>query len=335
MNNDSYLPGCLMAAYGLRKQGSQSRRVCLVTREISSETRSVLAALYDAAIDVEKIPLPPETDTRRDSLRTRTGSARVESAALTRFASLRLGSDGDLGCALDKLVVIDADVLPVRDFETLWSVPAPAGIINERREHMAEFDDEGQLVVRPETFETSTWIWHDVYGSICPHGTPIPREITDRVAVDHRNFGVNGSLVVLEPSMALYDDVMRWVSRPDIMELVRHHWPWTDQQAATLYWSGRWTSIDASFSTLYGYPSLELARGLHFAGIKPWSWRKKGFERRIRKFADYQHWARLYVELLDTVPALRQHTGLRRLEREIRAVLDGSPPTPVLETSPD
>jgi hypothetical protein len=322
MFNDSYLPGCLMAAFGLREQGSPSRRACVVTRDISSQARDALDALYDTVVEVEYIPIPADAGSKGLSA-TRTGSARVEQGALTRFASLRLGRDGDLGCSFEKVVLIDADVLPVREFDQLWTLSAPAGIINERREHMVEIGRDGSLVVRPETRETSKWIWHDVYGSICPHGAPIPREITDRVAVDHQNFGVNGSLLLIEPSMAGYENFMRWVSTPEINRHVRSHWPWTDQQAATLYWSGHWTSVDPSFSTLYGYPSLELARGLHFAGIKPWSWRKKGFERRLQKFPDYRLWGTLYARMLDVVPELCQHAGLRRIEREIRTVLEG------------
>jgi glycosyl transferase family 8 len=318
MFNDSYLPGCLMAAHGLREQKSSSRRACVVTRDVSAQARDALDALYDDVIETEYIPLPAQAASIRSS-ETRTGSARVEGGALTRFASLRLGRDGDLGGSFEKVVLIDADVLPIRDFDTLWALPAPAGIINERREHMVELDREGSLVVRPDT---STWIWHDVYGAICPHGAPIPREITDRVAFDPSNFGVNGSLILLEPSMAAYEDFIRWVSTPAVSGYIRR-WPWIDQQAATLYWSGRWTSVDPSFSTLYGYPSLELARGLHFAGIKPWSWRKKGFERRLVKFPDYRLWGTLYVEMLDAVPELREHPGLRRIEREIRTVLEG------------
>ena len=321
MFNDSYLPGCLTAAYGLREQQSPSRRACVVTRDISSHARNALEALYDDVVEVEYIPIPIEAGSMRSSF-MRTGSARVESGALTRFASLRLGRDGDLGCSFEKVVLIDADVLPVRDFERLWALRAPAGIINERREHMVEIDHDGSLVVRPESRTTSAWIWHDVYGSICPHGAPIPREITDRVAGDRENFGVNGSLLLIEPSMGSYKDFMQWVATPKINDYVRH-WRWIDQQAATLYWSGRWTSVDPSFSMLYGYPSLELARGLHFAGTKPWSWRKKGFERRLRKFPDYRHWGLLYSRMLDALPELRQHVGLRRIEREIRTVLEG------------
>ena len=331
MFNDSYLPGCLMAAYGLREQRSPSRCACVVTRDVSSEARKALDALYDTVVEAEYISIPSAAGSVRGG-ETRTGSARVEEGALTRFASLRLGRDGDLGCSFDRVVLIDADVLPVRDFDQLWNLPAPAGIINERREHMVEIDQGGGLVVRPESRDTSKWIWHDVYGAICPHGAPIPREITDRVAVDPQNFGVNGSLILIEPSMAAFADFMQWVSTPEINRHIRH-WPWIDQQAATLYWSGRWTSIDPSFSTLYGYPSLELARGLHFAGVKPWSWRKKGFERRLRRFPDYRLWGTSYARMLDVVPELRQHAGLRRIEREIRTVLEGPELRPAVATA--
>jgi hypothetical protein len=212
------------------------------------------------------------------------------SAAFTCFACLRLGSDGDLGCSYEKVAMIDADLLPVRDFDTLWTLPAPAGIINERREHMVELDEFGRLVERPEALETGKWVWHDSYGETCPHGAPKPREITDRVAINYDNYGVNASLLVVDTSMAVYDDFLRWVSTDEIRDLANHHWSWTDQQAATLYWSGQWTSIDPSFSMFYGYPSIDLARGLHFAGVKPWSWRKKGFNRRLLRFPDYRLW---------------------------------------------
>ena len=319
MFNDSYLPGCLTAAYGLREQQSPSRLACVVTRDISAEARNALEAVYDTVVEVEYIPIPTQTGPRR---LTRTGSARVEEGALTRFASLRLGPDGDLGCSFEKVVVIDADVLPMRDFDTLWSLRAPAGVVNERREHMVEIDPDGRLVGRLASRKTSAWVWHEIYGSICPHGAPIPQEITDRVAVDHENFGVNGSLLVIRPSMATYNDFMRWVSTPEISQLVRSHWRWIDQQASTLYWSGQWTSVDPGFAALYGYPSLELARGLHFAGIKPWSWRKTGFARRIEKFPDYRLWGTSYLKMVESAPELRAHRGLRRIEREIRRVLE-------------
>lgn len=320
MFNDSYLSGALTAAYGLARQGSKSHRVCVVTPEISDAARGFLAELYDRVVEVDPIGIPDALGAGASG-EPLTGSARIKTAALTRFAGLRLGPDGDLGCAFDKVAVIDADLLPLRDFEELWHLPAPAGIINERRSHMAEIDEHGSLVVRPESLETAKWVWHDIYDPVCPHGAKIPKELTDRVAVDHANYGVNASLVIQEPSMQTYRDFMEWAALPDIQPLLRDAWRWTDQQAATLYWSGKWTNIDVSFSTLYGYPSIDLARGLHFAGVKPWAWRKKGFSRRLHRFPDYTVWAETYLEMLDEVPRIVTHPGLRRIGQQLEAAL--------------
>lgn len=320
MFNDSYLPGALTAAYGLVQQGSPSRRVCMVTPEISLEARACLGELFDEVVEVEPIPAPSDPGIGGSGQASRTGSARVQGAALTRFASLRLGPDGDLGTSFEKVIVIDADLVPVRDFEVLWNLPAPAGIINEHRYHMAEINPDGKLIIRPESRVTGRGIWHEIYGSICPHGAPIPGELTDRVAEDFNNYGVNASLVVIEPSMDEYRNFMQWVSQPRIGDLVRNHWPWIDQQAATLYWSGQWTNVDVSFSSLYGYPSLDTLRGLHYAGIKPWSWRKKGFERRLERFPDYWFWGELYLEMIRAVPRLRLNSGLRRIAHEVESV---------------
>lgn len=318
--NDSYLPGCLMAAYGLKRQGSRSHRVCLVTDSVSERAREALLGVYDKVLRVDEIGIPGDEHARVTGT-PRTGSARVKGAALTRFASLRLGPDGDFGTPYEKVVNIDADLLPLRDFDDLWSVPAPAGIINERRDHMADIDERGALVPRPGALETGEWVWHDTYRDICPPGAPIPRDITDRVRDDVDNYGVNASLLVIEPSMAVYDDFMRWIGEGKAHRLARDGWPWTDQQAATLYWSGRWTSLDPSYSILYGYPSIELARGLHYAGVKPWSWRKKGFRRRFTRFPDYALWGRQFLDMIEEVPQLRGLRGLKLLERELREVL--------------
>lgn len=328
MFNDSYLPGCLMAAYGLQRQGSRTDRVCLVTEEVSARARAALRTVYDRVLHVDKIPVPADDGaSSADGMRTesadgvRTGSARVQAAALTRFAALRLGPDGDFGCAYDKVVNLDADLLPIRDFERLWDVPAPAGIVNERRHHMAEIDARGRLVPRPDALRTGRWVWHDVYDDICPPGSPVPQEVTDRVARDDTNYGINASVLVLQPSRATFDDFMHWVGRGTVRDLVRERWAWTDQQAATLYWSGRWTSLDPSYSLFYGHPSIELGRGLHFAGVKPWSWRKKGFARRIQRFPDYALWSRRFLELMREYPDFRRLKGLRRLEQAILAVV--------------
>ncbi|MBI2705516.1 MAG: hypothetical protein HYX32_09535 [Actinobacteria bacterium] len=311
MINDSYLPGCLTAAYALRAQRTSARLVCLVTPDITERAIDALLSLYDDVIVVEEVNPP----------RDETGKRQALPRMLTRFNALRLGPDGDLDRDYERVILLDADLLPLRDFDSLWELATPAGVINERREHMVELDEAGQIVWLDDDSATSSR-WHEIYGAICPHGSMIPKEITDRVGSDPTNFGVNGSLFLLEPSAAEFGELMSWIRRPEMDELVRRLWPWPDMQAATLFWSGRWTSIDVSYSVLYGYPSLAFARGLHFAGVKPWSWRKKGFARRIERFADYRLWATTYLEMLASLPELRDLRRLKLLEDEIRAALD-------------
>jgi len=45
MLNDSYLPGALMLAYGLRKQETEVDLVCLITEEITHDARYALKIL--------------------------------------------------------------------------------------------------------------------------------------------------------------------------------------------------------------------------------------------------------------------------------------------------
>lgn len=310
MVNDSYLPGCLLAAFALRRQGTTASLVSLVTPDVSSRARGVLAELYDRVIEVEEVN--PE--------RAERGARQALPRMFTRFAGLRLGADGDLGCDFEKVVLLDADLLPLRDFDDLWELDAPAGVINERREHMVELDEDGRIV-HPEERARRSSIWHEVYGDVCPHGTPIPKEITDRVGADPTNYGINGSLFVFEPSAREHDAFLSWITEPPIAELVRDAWPWPDMQAATLYWSGRWTSIDVSWSTMYGYPSIDAVRGLHFAGVKPWAWRKDGFARRLQRFPDYGLWSTTYREMLWAHPELRAVSRLAVLDQKIAAAL--------------
>jgi glycogenin glucosyltransferase len=312
MVNDSYLPGCIVVAHSLRMQGTTASLVCLVTSDVTRGAREALHDVYDEVVAVDEVkPERAERGTRQNLPRM-----------LTRFAALRLGPDGDLGHAFDRVCLLDADLLPRRDFDELWSLPAPAGVLNERREHMVELDPDGRIVP-PDEAGREVSIWHDVYAA-CPHGAAIPKEITDRVRDDPTNFGINGSLFVLTPSMAEHDAFMTWIGSPEVADLVRDEWPWPDMQAATLFWSGRWTNVDLTYSTMYGYPSIDAARGLHFAGVKPWAWRKKGFARRLQRFPDHQLWASAYRDAIDRTPSLRRVGRLQELDRRIREALAAS-----------
>ncbi|MBN2309789.1 MAG: hypothetical protein JXR94_12505, partial [Candidatus Hydrogenedentes bacterium] len=115
MRNDSYLSGALMAGHALRKQQVRADLVCMITEEITAEARRALEIVFDHVIEVDTIYVPHK---RRQERQDRP-------FWFTRLNALRLGGDGDLGLRYDRVVVLDADVLPLRHYEHLFSLDAP------------------------------------------------------------------------------------------------------------------------------------------------------------------------------------------------------------------
>jgi glycogenin glucosyltransferase len=237
----------------------------------------------------------------------------------TRMNALRLGADGDLGFAYEKVVVLDADVLPLKHYDHLFTLEPPAGILNEHKSHFVEVDDEGRYVVPESVATTGTWKWHRLYDPICPHGHKIPREITDRVGTDPLNLGINGGLFVFEPSMDEYRAILEDVQRPETLRLVGDLFDWPEMQYLTLRWSGEWTNVDVRFAGLSGYPDLPVLYGTHFGGLKPWQFKRESALERWGRYPDFQLWFREYVEMVsEGYPAMQTVRRLKRLLENIR-----------------
>jgi hypothetical protein len=304
MLNDSYLPGALMLAYGLRNQRSKAELVCLVAEGPSAEARRALKVLFDQVIDVPTIYVAHK---RRQERQDRP-------FWFTRWNALRLGPDGDLGYDYDKIVLLDADVLPLRHYKSLFQVDAPAGIPNEERSNLWDPDASRRA-------GSGEWSWQRAYRGVCPHGRPIPREITDRVKRDPSNMGLNGSLFVVQPSLAEFRAILEDVRRPEVARLVGDLFDWPDMQYITMRWSGRWHCVDVRYSGFCGFPDLSTLYGTHFAGIKPWYFqRNPQATRRYSRYEDFRYWFGQYRAMLREYPRLGQVGKLRELLRQIDQV---------------
>lgn len=309
MLNDSYLPGVLMLAYALRQQNTSADLVCLITEEITSGARYALRLLFDHVVQVEKIFIPYKRRQKRQYI----------PYVFTRMHALRLGQDGDLGCRYEKLVALDADVLPLRHYDHLFLLDAPAGIINERKSYFLDYDSDGEYIVPQSVETTGTWRWHQVYDEICPHGHKIPQEITDRVQQDPSNMGVNSSLLLFEPSLDEFRAIKQDLNRASVRRFVSDLFEWPDMQYLTMRWSGQWTNIDLRFSGFSGYPNLSLLYGTHYAGLKPWQFRKAKAMARYGRFDDFQFWFQEYTTMMtQAYSKLRKVKRLRALLREIQ-----------------
>lgn len=310
MMNDSFLPGALMLAYGLRRGNYDADLLCLVTENISAGARELLAELYDHVVQVEEIFIHHK---RRQSRQDRP-------FLFTRFHALRLGADGGLGFDYDKIVMLDCDVFPRRHYDHLFTLNTPAGTVNERREYCLEYDERGRYVIPPDTLETGKWKWHQVYGPVCPHGSPIPKAICQRVASDPSNMGVNSSLLVLTPDKKEFDAIMADVRRPEIKKLVGDVFNWPEMQYATLRWAGKWTNVDLIFNGFGGYPSIDLLYGLHYAGFKPWNFKQRKKLLTLGRHPDFQYWYQQFLCLVTDYPRLRKYPKIRDIVGQITAL---------------
>lgn len=304
LGDGRYLPGALMFAYGLRCQDTRADILCIVSEELPDDVREALSVLYDDAVTLDPVRIPHRLGQQRQDL----------PLIFTRLNCLLLGSDGIYTKHYDKVAVADSDILPLTRYDSLFDLATPAGCINEKKEYCMEYDSEGLYVI-PDTYYTSgEWNWHTRYAS-CPHGAPIPREFTDRVAGDVTNMGVNGALYVFSPSAAEYAAILADLSDPDVRErLNAYRWP--DMQYLTLRYSGAWHNLDIKYASFHGYPELSGLYGIHYAGLNPWNLRHKSINC-YGRYEDYKLWYAAYLAMMERYPRFQKNKRLSKLKTNI------------------
>ena len=196
IRNDSFLPGALVFGYALRLQKTKNDLVCIVSENVSEMAKKSLGYIYDEVITIPEVYVPHD---RRQERQDRP-------YLFSRFNAFRLGKDGDLGTAYDKIIIADCDILPLHNYDSLFDLQAPAGIINEKKEHCMLY--ENGKYIKPESVHVNgTWNWHEIYKDI-PHGSKIPLEITERIKTDKSNLGVHSSVCLYQPTMKFFNSIM-------------------------------------------------------------------------------------------------------------------------------
>lgn len=304
IRNDSYLPGALVFAYALRLQNTTADLICIVSDNISSLAVNSLKEVYDDVIILDEVYVPHE---RRHERQDRP-------FLFSRFNAFRLGNDGDLNKKYKKIIIADCDMLPLNNYDGLFELNAPSGIINERKEYCMEYDESGKYIIPDSVFVDGTWKWHEIYSDV-PHGTLIPKHVTDRVEIDKTNMGVNASLFLFEPSIKMYDSIMTDLEDLDIQkDISTYNWP--EMQYITLKLSGKWSNIDLRYSSFNGYPNIEVLYGIHFAGLKPWNMNNKSIKS-FGRFDDYKLWYHTYLKMCKEYPQLINNNKLKKLYNQV------------------
>lgn len=299
IRNDSFLPGALVFGYALRLQKTKHDLVCIVSENVSRNAKNTLRLIYDDVITIPEVYVPHD---RRHERQDRP-------FLFSRFNAFRLGVDGDLGKGYERIIIADCDILPLHNYDSLFDLPTPSGIINEKKEYCVEYTD-GVYIKPDSVYKDGTWVWHQIYKDI-PHGAKIPLEITERIKTDKTNLGVHSSLCLYEPTMEFFNSIMDDLENKEIQnEISTYNWP--EMQYMSNKLSGEWYNMDLRYSSFNGYPEIDVLYGTHFAGLKPWSIKNKSIKV-FGRFDDYKLWYHTFVKMCEDVEGMMVNNKVRKL----------------------
>lgn len=246
MGGESYLPGCLVGAAALRWHlQTRAALVCLVDDSVSPRAREMLARLYDRVLLVPRLrahesSYPSEllSDTYRDV-----------------YTKLHIFNAQLFPC--ERVCFVDADLLPIRCFDHLFTLPAPAAVIES-------VDATSQYA----------YVRH-MHG--VRHGEPVPPAILEVTSDDDVTGGINGGLLVVKPDRARFEDMVARIQRPMSEWGLRHRrlydlgirYGFPEQHFLQVEFQDAWRAIDPRFNSMR--TDLPHSFGVHWMiGRKPW-----------------------------------------------------------------
>jgi alpha-N-acetylglucosamine transferase len=246
MSGDAYLPGCLAVGAALRWHlGTRAALVCLVDDKVSAEAREVLGRVFDRVPVVERLRAHDSSFPRE----------LLSDAYRDTYTKLHL-FDAEL-FPYERVCFIDADLLPVRCFDHLFTLRAPAAVIES---------------VDPTSQFAYVRHMHGVR-----HGEPVPPTILEPTSDDDVTGGINSGLLVIAPDRARYTDMLARIRRP-MSEWGDHHrrlyergirYGFPDQHFLQVEFQDAWTAIDPRFNSMR--TDIPHSFGIHWTiGRKPW-----------------------------------------------------------------
>lgn len=306
IKNDSYIPGALIFAYSVRKQNTKHDLLCFVDSNISPEGIKSLEVLYDKIIYTDQIKVENKRKQTRQDV----------TLLFNRFNALLLEDPSVAGVKYDKILVADCDILAIRDYDTLFELETPAGVINESKQHTMQYEN-GAYVVPKRYYKSTEWIWHLIYKDM-PHGSCIPKEITDRVLFNVENMGVNAGIYLLTPNVELYESIKEDLKDPNVQEQIKNY-NWPEMQYFTAKMSGCWKNIDLKFASISGYPTLHHIKGIHYVGLKPWNFKNKSLNT-FARYDDFKLWYAAFLKMLKEYPKLLENKKLKNVKTKIKLI---------------
>ncbi len=246
MGGESYLPGCLAVAAALRWHvQTRATLVCLVDDTVPPAARDVLGRVYD------QVHLVPRVRAHESGY----PDELLSDAYRDMYTKLHIFDTERFPYA--RVCFVDADLLPIRCFDHLFTLPAPAAVIES---------------VDPTSQFAYVQHMHGVH-----HGGPVPPAILEPTSDDDVTGGINSGLLVVAPDRARFEDMVARIQRPMPEWGPRHRqlydrgirYGFPDQHFLQVEFQESWTAIDPRFNSMR--TDLPHSFGVHWTiGRKPW-----------------------------------------------------------------
>ena len=246
LGGDAYLPGCLVVGAALRWHvQTGAALVCLVDDSVSLRAREMLGQIYD------RVLLVPCLRAHESGYPTELLSA----AYRDLYTKLHI-FDAEL-FPYTRVSFIDADLLPIRCFDHLFTLPAPAAVI--------------------ESVDPTSQYTYFRHMSGVRHGEPVPSSILEVTSDEDVTGGINGGLLIIEPDHARFEDMVARIQRPMPEWGPRHRqlydrgirYGFAEQHFLQVEFQDAWTAIDPRFNSMR--TDVPHSFGVHWTiGRKPW-----------------------------------------------------------------
>jgi alpha-N-acetylglucosamine transferase len=246
MRGERYLPGCLTVGAALRWHvHTRAALVCLVDDSVPMWARDMLARVYDRVPLVSRLRADDSSfpqEVLSDDYRDMYTKLHIFDSQLLPY---------------QRVAYVDADLLPVRSFDHLFTLPAPAAVI-ESVSPLSQF----------------AWVRHM---SDVRHGRPVPPAMLELSSDQDITGGINGGLLLVQPDRARFEEMVARVQRPMQEWGARHaelfargiRYGFAEQHFLQVEFQDSWTAIDPRFNSMR--TDLPHSFGVHWTiGRKPW-----------------------------------------------------------------
>ncbi|GMH35698.1 hypothetical protein BSKO_03566 [Bryopsis sp. KO-2023] len=258
MRGDAYALGACVVASRIRSLGTKADVVCMVTEDVGAGATEALAEVFDVVYQVPYIEYSCERMT------TRKQQAYYESWIAQSFTKWNV-----LGLtAYQKVLLVDADLLPMENLDELFGLRAPA----------ATFSSPWSKACKEDGYE-------DPYVGL-KHGSQVQSHMIQQAVRDslaHAGGGKGsyvalGSLVLLEPSVDVLYSLKAFISARQPFGVPGLHSGF-DEQCLVLFYNLHcphhpWMHISQVWNSLAWHEKWlagETPKAYHFFNDKPWT----------------------------------------------------------------